>query len=136
MKILDQVIEIVKKYDLKPISLPEEYKNIYNYLRINPDESKNYISDKNDSFFINKYKKHIPQGWYGFSLGDPIIPEWNEIIDEILSLCIEIDPEFEIHQIKVKFGFVCFYAYSSVIYDIDEVDHFLSQNLYDKFLIF
>jgi hypothetical protein len=136
MKILTNVEEIFAKYDLKPIKLSKEYKDIYQYLREYPVEWEKYESKKNDSYFLKKYGEYIPKGWYGFDIGKPIIPEWMEIIDEIVELCIENDPDFEIHQIKLKFGAICFYVHSDVIEDIHDVELMLMNNLFDKALIY
>lgn len=136
MVILKKVQEIINKYNLKPIDLNGKYSNLYNLIRENPDERKKYSSEKNDTYLFNKYEKHIPNGWYGFEIGSPIIPEWIEIIDEILILCIETDPEFNIHQIKLKYGGVRFYVESAVIEDLFEVEMLIDNTLYDKALIY
>ena len=135
MKILTNVEEIFAKYDLKAIKLPKEYKNVYQYLRDNPDD-KTYFTEKDDGYFLKKYCDYIPQGWYGFSMGNPIIPEWCEIIDDILELCTEIDEDFEIHQIKLKFGAICFYVHSVNIEDIHDVEILIMNNLFDRALIY
>lgn len=136
MKILEEVKNIFDKYELSPISLPNDYKNIYEYLRDNEEQKSNYSSPKDDSYFIQKYHKNISPGHYGFALGDPIIKEWCEIIDEVLELCIKIDPEFEIMQIKIKFGGVRFYVNSEIIEDIFETEVFIGECLFDKTLIY
>lgn len=136
MKISNDIEKIFSNYDLKPIKLPAEYKDIYAYLSNNPIESDRFESKKNDEYFIRKYEDYIPKGWYGFDIGNPIIPEWLEIIDEVLELCTQIDPNFEIHQIKLKYGAICFYVYSTNIEDIHDVDLLIMNKLYDKALIY
>lgn len=135
MKIMTDVEQIFAKYKLKPIKLPKEYKNVYMFLRDNPD-NKTYISEKDDMYFLKKYSDYIPKGWYGFSIGNPIIPEWCEIIDEILELCTQHDPDFEIHQIKIKFGAICFYVHTTEIDDIRDVELLIMNNLFDRALIY
>ena len=83
-----------------------------------------------------KYREYIPQGWYGFDIGTPIIPAWMEIIDNIVELCVENDPDFEIHQIKLKFGGICFYVYSNVIDDIHDIEYLILNTLNDRALIY
>lgn len=137
MEILNDVIEIIGKYDLKPITLPDGVTNLYSYLRGCTEEKEKYINkSKNDLYFLKKYKQHITKGHYGFNLGEPIIPEWCDIIDEILELCIKTDPDFEIQQIKIKFGFVCFYTRSEVISDLNKVESYIANNLKEKKLIY
>ena len=73
-----------------------------------------------------KYKEYIPQGWYGFSLGSPTPHSWFEIIDEFLAYLVSLQYEdkitnFEIHQIKTKFGGIRFYvSYSCLDEELDE----------------
>ena len=56
-----------------------------------------------------KWKPKIGDGWYGFSLhGVPL--SWIEIIDEFLDHVAAVDPDFEIHQIKLKIGRIRFYV--------------------------
>ena len=55
---------------------------------------------------FEKYADYIPAGWYGF---DSIPDEWVPEIDELLQEMIKV-PDFEIHQIKEKFGGLRFYV--------------------------
>lgn len=135
MKILEQIEEIFNQYELEPIDLEGKFPNVYRYLDIYPHELQKFMSDKHDSYLVNKYREHIPQGWYGFAIGHPIIPEWCEIIDKTLELCIQIDPDFEIHQIKLKFGRICFYVFSDKITDTHDVEVLFANRLYDRALI-
>jgi hypothetical protein len=87
-------------------------------------------------FLIKKYRQHIPKGHYGFSIGEPIIPQWNEILDKIVEVCIAADPNFEIRQVKLKFGGICFYVHSDVIEDLHEVEVQIGNTLFDRGLIY
>jgi hypothetical protein len=136
MKIIYKVQEIVNQYELKPIEVPKEYKNVYTFLRDYPEFGKNFKSEIEDCDLDEKYKLRIPKGWYGFDIGTPIVPAWMEIIDKIVELCVAIDPEFEIHQIKLKFGGIRFYVHSDIIEDINEVEHLIDTTLFDKALIY
>lgn len=135
MKLLDKIQEIFNNYELKPLEF-DGFKNIYDYLNNNPEKRPEYETQYNDGYFLKKYRDHISKGHYGFSIGKPIIPVWNEILDKILEICIENDPKFEIQQIKLKFGRICFYVQSSVIEDIHEVEMLIMNKLYDKELIY
>lgn len=138
MKILDKVQEVFNQYELKELILPEGHENVYRLIREFPEQEKHYFSDPTltDSYLFDKYRKHIPKGWYGFNIGTPIIPAWCEIIDKILAICIANDPDFEIHQIKLKYGGIRFYVGSEVIEDINEVASLIDSTLYDKALIY
>jgi len=59
-----------------------------------------------------------------------------EIIREIVLVCIKANPNFEIHQIKMKFGGIHFYCHSEVIEDLNEVDGLIMDKLFDKALIY
>lgn len=137
MKLLNNIEKIVAKYDLKPIKLPDGYKNLYDYLNKCPeDKTADYLSLTNDRYLNEKYADYIPHGWYGFDVGTPIIPIWMNIIDEIVELCIENDPDFEIHQIKLKYGGIRFYVYSEIIEDIYDIEMYIEDKLFDATLIY
>lgn len=137
MKLLPDVEKIFAEYDLKPIVLPKGVKNIYQYNNSNPaDCTLLYNPIVTDKYLNKKYREYIPRGWYGFDIGTPIIPAWMEIIDNIVELCVENDPDFEIHQIKLKFGGICFYVYSNVIDDIHDIEYLILNTLNDRALIY
>ena len=104
------------------------------------DELKNASSEP-ERKLREKWKAHTPPRWYGFAIGRPCPDSWFSIIDEFLDYLLTCDPNFEIHQIKMKFGRLCFY----VAYNIenDELAEFvrlqiekLEWTLYDEKLIF
>jgi len=138
MKLLPQVQDIINKYDLKPIELPDSFKNLYDYLRNDAyiDKQKDFKPRKSDIYFLDKYQKYIRHGWYGFSLGYPIVPEWCDIIDEILELCTKYDSYFEIHEIRIKKGSVHFNVYSGIIDDCSNINKLIMKILFDKALIY
>ena len=136
MKILDKVQEIFNHYELKPLVLPESFTDVYSFIRAYPDFGKNFKSEIDDCDLNEKYRKYIPKGWYGFDIGTLIIPLWMEIIDKIVELCVSMDPNFEIHQIKLKFGGIRFYCGSEIIEDLHGVEYLIENNLYDRALIY
>lgn len=137
MKILDKVQKIFSGYELKPIELPDKnYKNVYMFLYDYPEFGKNFKSEIEDCDLNEKYKLRIPTGWYGFDIGTPIVPAWMEIIDKIVEICITADPDFEIHQIKLKFGGIRFYCGSQIIEDLHDVEYLIDNNLFDRALIY
>jgi hypothetical protein len=62
-----------------------------------------------DLLLFSKWAYRVAKGWYGFSLGN--VPRvWTDVLDEFLSW-LEIQcPDFEIHQIKMKFHCLRFYV--------------------------
>ena len=131
MKCLEKVKDILKKYDFT-LPLPEGVKTVYEFEE-KPDWLK---SKKRDGYFMDKYDKHIPQGWYGFALGSPTPKVWLDALDEVLALLILHDPAFEIHQIKTKFGGVRFYVESELIEDIWDIESLIEDTMFDKALIY
>jgi hypothetical protein len=136
MKLLNKVKEILEIYDLS-VKLPEGCKNHY-HLQLDfesdvPIEIKKKYSD---SALYEKYVYNIPHGYYGFAIGEPTPINWLRAIDDILSLLIKKDKNFEIHQIKMKYGGIRFYCYSSVIEDIDEISTHIETKMWDKNLIY
>jgi len=136
MKIIYKVQEIFNQYELKPIEVPKDYKNVYMFLFDFPEFKKNFKSEIEDCDLNEKYKLRIPTGWYGFDIGTPIVPAWMEIIDKIVEACVAVDPHFQIHQIKIKFGGIRFYVHSDIIEDINEVEYLIDTTLFDKALIY
>jgi len=136
MKLLNKVQEIFNQYELKPIELPPDFKNVYMFLRKYPEFGKDFKSTIEDSDLLEKYRKQIPRGWYGFDIGTPIVPQWMEIIDKIVEACVVADPDFEIHQIKIKFGGIRFYCGSDIIDDLHEVEYLIAHKMFDRALIY
>ena len=136
MKLLKKIVEVFAKHELSELILPGNHHDVYSFLQENPDFKEDFISAKNDGYLLTKYRRFIPKGWYGFSIGSPIIPVWIDILEEVLDICIENDPEFEIQQIKLKFGGIRFYCESAVIEDIYDIESLIETNLFDRALIY
>jgi hypothetical protein len=104
----------------------QKYEGSTNYWYPEVTESNLYVNSetrekyavgcaKKESALLNKWKAYIPQGWYGFSLGSPCPHAWYEIIDEFLTYLKSLEElnrisNFEINQIKIKFGGLRFYV--------------------------
>lgn len=136
MKLLKDIERIYKKkYCL--FELPNSnYNNIYKYIEDFPEEKQKYINKKNNQYFKEKYLNNITSGYYGFEMNSYMPECWRDIIDEVLELCIKNDPNFGIHQIKIKLGSVRFYVASNVIEDLYKITRFLDENLYSKYLMY
>jgi hypothetical protein len=101
---------------------------------------------KEEARLLKKYKSYIPKGWYGFSFGQPLHLDWFKIIDEFLEYLLKLQNEkrienFEIHQIKLKFGGLRFYV--SYKCEDEELREFielqidkLENSLFDEKLIY
>lgn len=137
MKLIDNVIDILCKYNLR-VDIPDEYKSIKNYASDHPKISEElfFDSDINDYTLNTKYKNNIGKGWYGFAIGHPTPTVWFTVIDKILEHLIEEDPDLEIQQIKMKFGGIRFYVESKIIEDIFDISVLISNKMYDEKLIY
>ena len=59
-------------------------------------------SYESDVMLFQKWAYRVGKGWYGFSLGN--IPHaWTCVLDEFLEWLERRQPDFEIHQVKMKF---------------------------------
>jgi len=137
MKPIEKVQEILDKYDLD-VHIPEKYATVYKYRIAEPEKcEKEFCSSEiTDRTLFEKYEKYIPKGWYGFSIGDPTPPNWYKCLDEVLEYLTKEDPEFEIHQIKTKFGGIRFYVESQNIEHIWDICALIERAMYDRKLIY
>lgn len=136
VELLPEVKKIFNQHPFNPIKIPAEYKNLYHYLRENPNKIESYKTITDEWDLLKKYRKYIPKGWYGFDIGTPIIPAWMVIIEKVLDLCVKHDPLFQIHQIKMKYGGIRFYVSSCFIKDISKIVGFVEDELYDEKLVY
>lgn len=51
----------------------------------------------------NKYQNRVPENWYGFEI-DCWPVNWISALEEFLGELEKDSPDFEIHQIKLKYG--------------------------------
>lgn len=63
-----------------------------------------------DLYLFMKWAYRVGKGWYGFALSSDVPFVWAQIIDEFLDELAKEAPNFEIHQIKLKFGGLRFYV--------------------------
>ncbi len=103
MKTLESGIveELELKYKRRLARAPQELKEDETRMR----GQCSYVSDL--LLFWN-WAYRVGKGWYGFHLGH-IPPVWKDMLDEFLSWLESQCPDFEIHQIKMKFGSLRFY---------------------------
>lgn len=57
-----------------------------------------------DVLLLQQWAYRVPKGWYGFALSGDVPLKWAQIINEYLKSVETRCPNFEIHQIKLKFG--------------------------------
>jgi len=103
--------ELIKKYKL----IPDHYYDFPAYpLDFKPytdvmEEDANFCKYKFKAL-KEKYKNRVPDRWYGFDgLGNPTPYVWYEALEEFLEYVEQQCPQFEIYQIKIKFGGIRIY---------------------------
>lgn len=67
-----------------------------------------------DVMLLERWGKRVPKGWYGFS---DINSLWGKIINDFLIELEKECPDFEIHQIKLKYGGLRFYVDLGILSD-------------------
>lgn len=73
------------------------------------DQKRNRCSYISDVVLFSKWAYRVGKGWYGFSLGH-VPPVWTKMLDDFLSWLETQCPDFEIHQVKIKFRGLRFYV--------------------------
>jgi hypothetical protein len=63
-----------------------------------------------DLYLFMSWAYRVGKGWYGFALGRDVPYVWAQIIDDFLKELEKEAPDFQIHQIKLKFGGLRFYV--------------------------
>lgn len=59
-------------------------------------------SYESDVVLFMKWAYRVGKGWYGFSLGN--VPRvWTDVLDEFFEWLEKQRPDYEIHQVKMKF---------------------------------
>ena len=87
-----------------------------------------------DIYLFQKWAHRVPKGWYGFALGN--VPfRWAQILDDFLTEVEKENKDFEIHQIKLKFGGCRIYLGNINKKTQDEIDK-LEDCLFSKDLIY
>jgi len=94
-----------------------------------------------DLYLFMKWAYRVGKGWYGFALSNDVPLVWAQIIDDFLDELAKEAPNFEIHQIKLKFGGLRFYV-DLRLSDKKKVDQInkeieaLTQTLFNEKLIY
>lgn len=73
-----------------------------------------------DVLLFQRWASRVGKRWYGFALS-PAPSSWATIINEFLEWLVLQAPNFEIHQIKLKFGGLRFYV--SLSSEPEDFDH-------------
>jgi hypothetical protein len=121
--------QLIEKYNLAPHSY--YVASAYPVNWADPTTKENAAKDYDLDI---KWSKHIPAGWYGFSLA-PCPDSWFSAIDEFLDELVKQNQEFEIHQVKLKYG-QCRFYFDKLTEDQQEALSLLEAALEDKFLVY
>ena len=123
---------IKKKYNLSENSY-------YTKSPYGKSETVEDLEEHNRKFYVpfrDKWRKHTAEGWYGpEGLGYPMPEIWYSALDEFLEEILKEFPDFQIHQIKIKFGGVRIYL-AGISEKAREDCREMERVLFDKHLIY
>jgi hypothetical protein len=120
--------------DILDNDLIERIRN-HNEKEVNPESSR--FSSDADLTLFHKWAYKVEKGWYGFDLGNKVPYCWVLAIDKVLKKIEELDPEFTIQQIKLKYGQLCFYIdYNKNIDEINQLAKELLELCCSRHLIY
>lgn len=123
--------ELIQKYNLKADS--------YELTKFSPTGELNedvfFKASYAQNYLLRKWRDKIPDGWYGFDFGCNTPQVWYAVIEEFLQHVREKCPDFEIHQIKTKWGGIRIYL-DKINDEIESEISKLESVLHDKKLIY
>jgi len=122
---LDIIQNLTEKYNLAQDSYSEQ--NIWKK-HTTPESKERYKKLK------RKWQKYIGMNWYGFEL-ERLPVKIYDIIDDFLEYIKNNNPDFEIHQVKTKFGSIRIYL-GNITGEDQEKCFKLTQLLFDRNWIF
>lgn len=129
---MNKAEELIIRYNLQPDSYyPDNFNPYKDYTE------KDKLLDKESlSNLKSKYQRYVPPRWYGFNgLGYPTPLIWYDVLDEFLAYVEEKCPEFEIYQIKIKFGGIRIYI-GNISDEIQQEIYQLTSAMVDAKLIY
>lgn len=88
-----------------------------------------------DNVLRQKFNSKVPTGWSGINLCSPTPHTWFDVIEEFLEYVETKCPNFEILQIKIKFGGLRMYL-NNISLDVHKEVVALEKLLFDKKLIY
>lgn len=125
-KTTDIISQLKTKYNLAPNSYYTQ--NPYSNTLINQTSAKEIKLRK-------KWAARVPPGWYGISVGLPAPEVWFDVLDEFLDWVVLNNKDFEIWQIKCKFGEIVVYL-NKINEEARAATFELSGLLTDKYLVY
>lgn len=127
MNIIKQLKE---KYNLAPNSYLD--KNVW---RKSAKDSDFLESAAEHKRIQDKWDYKVGANWYGIEMTDRMPVVFYKVIDEFLDWMLINEPNFEIHQIKCKFGGIRVYI-GNISEEIQDFCWNLSSLLFDENLIY
>lgn len=132
---MSKVQELIEEYNLTPNSYYTESPYTKEWLDKTKVILPSIIYNKAENALRKRWGSRISKDWYGFNLGIPIPLVWYIVIDKFLEYIEQKCPEFEIYQIKLKFGGLRMYL-GKISKEIQQEIDNLENVLTDKYLIY
>ncbi len=123
---IDFTKNLIKKHNLLP--------NSYYQSGESPYSNRLFVVHPKEEALKEKWKSRVSQGWYGFSL-TPCPELWFDVLDEWLNEAVKSNPNLEILQISVKFGYLKCYL-KNISEEAQQSLRLLVEVLGDKLLIY
>ena len=135
---MNKAQELIGAFNLSPNSYYPEDVNPYDF-RTGKSTDMDKTLEEQEKLYKEareKWKAHVPEGWYGWGgLGNPTPSKWYTVLDQFLEYVKEIDPDFKILNIKIKFGGLRLYL-NSKNEEVYEMCRELEAVMTDKKLIY
>jgi hypothetical protein len=135
---MNKAQELIETFKLSPNSYYPEDVNPYDFRTGKSTDMDNTLEEQERLYkeAKEKWKDFIYPKCYGWGgLGNPTPSIWYTVLDQFLEYVKEIDPDFKILQIKIKFGGLRLYL-DSKNEQIQEMCRELEEVMTDKKLIY
>ena len=134
---MNKAEELIEKYKLVPdhyYDLPAYPIDFSPYKEIREDD--NYEGLLRLKKLKERFGKRVPPRWYGFDgLGIPTPIIWYDVLAEFLEYVEQQCPDFEIYQIKIKFGGIRIYL-GNITNDVQQEIFELTSAMVDAKLVY
>lgn len=105
------------------------------YYKSNPYEGTIHKNTQAEITLLENFAHRVGKGWYGISLSQPTPNSWFLFMTDFLRLIEKNNPDFEIQQIKIKFGGIRIYL-SKISKETQKLISIAENELFDKHLIY
>lgn len=121
----EKINKLIQKFSLKENS----------YYTSSPYDGKFSSISASELQLLENWQYRAKKGWYGISIGQPAPDSWFLFLNEFFKLVEKNSPNFEILQVKIKFGSIVIYL-ENVSKEVHDSIDMIQKVMCDKFLIY